>query len=375
MGRQHGSSNSAHWIWLGLVRNHSKTLDFYWADGSSATYRNWRYGCPDSREGEDCVLLTVFREKSSHWCNFKCDSNFDHVICQRLITDGPLSEEKVVTESSLIPFHTSWIWSDPFIVPEIGSTTPTPLSKRTFPPDQRPQIYNRTDVCPGGWAYNKDKCYKFFEETMTKEQAVYKCHFNGGNIVTVRNDEEQMFIVEYAYYLNEASEAFWLGAQRIGPNQDDFAWQDGSHLNYTNWSDHEPDNRNQSEYCVVVNDIAKYFGQWLDSPCSQMYHVVCEQKANFPESTTAARIQPPVNLEQNFQVKESQNGSTIFLIFLVIALSVTVTVLLSILYRLNTNLNQRSDEGNINFARLYNDGISLGQENQEESPYSEPNFP
>ena len=68
LGRQYYTLSGVHWAWLGAMRpSADRQSPFTWPDGTEFDYSNWRPGCPDTRAGENCVLMTVFRDRPSHW--------------------------------------------------------------------------------------------------------------------------------------------------------------------------------------------------------------------------------------------------------------------------------------------------------------------
>lgn len=292
MGRRHYTQSGVHWVWLGAVRNISDSDEFYWKDGSSLNFTNWRDGCPDRRAGENCVLMTIFKDRPSHWCNFKCDSNHDHVICQKPWTnDSSLRVNEVTTSSTYNPTY-----QRPPLSPtrtgsgssrtdywggwnSFGSRGPGSVGHDLVPSD--------SDECDFGWEFKTNKCYKFVGENVTGEEARYYCQRWNAQPLTIHSEEEQTWAVDYAFYKNEAKEAVWLGAARNldGNGSGVIAWRDGRPMDYTNWSPHEPDNRNKSENCVAMNDMRKFFGRWIDAPCTLHFHLICEKTAKRPLST------------------------------------------------------------------------------------------
>ena len=68
----------------------------------------------------------------------------------------------------------------------------------------------------------------------------------------------------------------WIGGYRTGLGQSDFAWEDGSDWNYTNWKSEQPDNLGGNgewmrEDCVHTNfnvtQTREGNGYWNDIPC------------------------------------------------------------------------------------------------------------
>lgn len=51
--------------------------------------------------------------------------------------------------------------------------------------------------------------------------------------------------------VNSWSDSIWVGAQRFAKGAP-FQWNDGSALDYTNWSKWDPNNYNNNEDCLMV---------------------------------------------------------------------------------------------------------------------------
>ena len=383
LGRQHYTMSGVHWIWLGAYRNTSDTKEFFWKDGSTFNFTNWREGCPDNRVSENCVLMTVFRDRPSHWCNFKCESNYDHVVCQKEYTND--TNEVVSTPQSLSPFYST---PRPRIRPTIplyppGESPIRPLRPR---PSSRPAIWLETHECDIGWDFKNNKCYKFIGENITGEEARYYCKRFGesAKALTITTEAEQTWAVEFAFYKNEAKDAIWLGAARIGPNT--VAWRDGSPMNYSNWSPHEPDNRNNSENCVALNDMAKFFGRWLDAPCGLKFHLICEKKAKIPlkdpvinasnwnevfgdVTEKPLRIRAPEQFD-GLKVSRSSVAISGFMITMLVFLTIIVIMLSFVVYYQRKVIQRNMRESRVN---IYYASQGPGYEEYEEPKYNEGN--
>lgn len=92
IARHYSTASGVHWVWLGghrIKRNQTNDSDesltaspvfssakqtnqtvnreFQWEDGSAFNYSGWRYNCPDKRRDEDCILMSIFQSRPSHW--------------------------------------------------------------------------------------------------------------------------------------------------------------------------------------------------------------------------------------------------------------------------------------------------------------------
>ena len=347
LGRLHYTLSGVHWVWLGATRDTSDLTQFNWKDGSVFNYTNWRDGCPDNRVGDDCILMTIFRDRPSHWCNFRCESNYDHVVCQKEYTEDVSSPTSTPS----------------YIFPNIRKTTRLPVFRR-FPYRPRRPFYPMTipseyDECDFGWDFKNNKCYNFISQNVTGEQARYYCQRFGDDAqaLTITSEAEQSWAVDYAFFKNEAKEAVWLGAVRVGPEANDIKWRDGSVMNFTNWSPHEPDNRNKSENCVAMNDMPKFFGMWLDAPCSLKFHLICEKKAKIPLRLNETlledvMISSSLDSQQQDPSNDSSEATTsslvAFLMFVIIMLSLSTASLGYIVLNQKKEMNRNLRESRVN---------------------------
>ncbi|RWS18621.1 macrophage mannose receptor 1-like protein, partial [Leptotrombidium deliense] len=73
--------------WIGATRPNHSFERFVWPNGTFVEFNKWGNECPKNKEGANCVLLAVFKDKPSIWCNHKCDSNYNRVICEKALTE------------------------------------------------------------------------------------------------------------------------------------------------------------------------------------------------------------------------------------------------------------------------------------------------
>src|SRR5690606_22297280 len=103
--------------------------------------------------------------------------------------------------------------------------------------------------CEGeGWIPFKDeKCFKLFEEWMTREKAQILCANakllsdpNPPVLATVETEEEQQFLNSYIYETSQVETNVWIGAKRGEENQ--FVWDNGEFVGrkFSNWAKDAP---------------------------------------------------------------------------------------------------------------------------------------
>lgn len=122
--------------------------------------------------------MSIFQSRPSHWCNYKCDTNQDHVICQKIM---PIeTTEQKANRSN-----------------EINET--------------QTELSTGENSCDIGWTLNENYCYKFFETNQTWSYANTMCLKNNAYLLTVNSESEQMFVQNYLFTISGALEAVWLG--------------------------------------------------------------------------------------------------------------------------------------------------------------------
>jgi len=153
--------------------------------------------------------------------------------------------------------------------------------------DEKPQSQD----CPDGWDYfdHTKSCYKRFSNSslVSWMNAQYTCRQHGGNLAKIHDEETNTYVNGIAGGLNA-----WVGLIRIGPLvnpkplNSQWAWIDGSPLDYSNWVSGQPDNNNGDEFCGQINRSGNS-GIWNDVTCndttiSEAENFICERKEYSP---------------------------------------------------------------------------------------------
>lgn len=82
----------------------------------------------------------------------------------------------------------------------------------------------------------------------------------GGHLATIQNDQEQDWVFS-TFNPYASGLGIWIGLQRVG-NTDVFQWITGEPLNYTQWSEGEPNNNLGGENCAEM--LPSRAGKWND---------------------------------------------------------------------------------------------------------------
>ncbi|NXG57368.1 MRC1 protein, partial [Hemiprocne comata] len=222
---------SEKYFWIGLS-NTEEQGSFKWTSGETPLFTHWNTGMPGKEQG--CVAMGT-GIAAGLW---------DVVSCEK--TANFLCKQQAA-----------------------GVLPPTP-------PVQIPAA-----ACAEGWdgASRADSCLKFFVREGNQKKSWFEaeefCREIGGNLVTINRREEQILIWQLASDKGLNTQAFWIGLFLLNPDEG-FAWVDGSPVIYENWDEHEPNNREELEHCVMFNRSPQM--RWNDLRCEHLLNWICETK-------------------------------------------------------------------------------------------------
>ena len=110
--------------------------------------------------------------------------------------------------------------------------------------------------------------YAVCDESMSWDDAKAACEKRGGHLVCINDEKEQQFI--QTIVIGGKKSYYWIGLSDE-KKEGVFEWINGESLTYTNWSEDQPDNWNDSEDSVMLpnrdmqyTDWANAFGTWND---------------------------------------------------------------------------------------------------------------
>lgn len=90
----------------------------------------------------------------------------------------------------------------------------------------------------------------------TWEESQAAAELLGGNLATIRNQEEQDFVFNTFGGFAGTQHLLWIGLYNPtltpGGGEEDFVWVDGSPVTYTNWDLNEPNNALGTEFWVAM---------------------------------------------------------------------------------------------------------------------------
>uniref|UniRef100_A0AAZ1WYV4 Mannose receptor, C type 1b n=1 Tax=Oreochromis aureus TaxID=47969 RepID=A0AAZ1WYV4_OREAU len=198
-------------LWVGLI---FQDLDYVWkwSNGNPYAYLNWDSGHPVSNPGYKCGIIDGAVQYS--WQSSKCNKKLGY-ICY---SEGPLA----------------------------------------------------SGFCTAPWIpYNGHCFYLYRNETKKWSDAQKTCRKEGGDLVSIRNVEDQSFIISQLGYAS--TDELWIGLNDRNRERL-FVWSDHSPVSYTSWDSREPTVTSEQEDCVLIRGEN---GNWADRVCEEKHGFIC----------------------------------------------------------------------------------------------------
>ena len=101
--------------------------------------------------------------------------------------------------------------------------------------------------CDEGYTKVGTKCWKLFEDQKNYLDSLLACNEEGAKLASVTSETEQNWM-----FFMAGSEGVWTGLTDI-LDEGDYSWMDGSLLDYTNWNNGQPNNRDGNQHCVYMH--------------------------------------------------------------------------------------------------------------------------
>ncbi|XP_052889796.1 C-type lectin 37Db-like [Anopheles moucheti] len=110
------------------------------------------------------------------------------------------------------------------------------------------------------------------------------CRSRGMFLMSIRNTAEREAVINFlestGYPKTHDKFMLWMSANDLG-EEGEFHWAStGERVNYSNWSDKEPNDYKSGEDCVVLaywkKGGSKHHYKFNDTPCTRDYQFICE---------------------------------------------------------------------------------------------------
>ncbi|XP_042353414.1 macrophage mannose receptor 1-like [Plectropomus leopardus] len=203
-------------LWTGLNRNQEH--GWHWSNGRPYRYLNWDSGHPLSDPGHTCGIIDSDVQYS--WQSSTCNKKLGY-ICY--------SEGEVIA--------------------------PTQAAGAGF--------------CSRPWIPYSGHCFHLNRTKTTWSDAQKACRKDGGDLVSIRNIEDQSFVISQLGYAS--TDELWIGLNDR-KTEGLFDWSDHSTVSFTSWEFGKPAVFTEKEDCVLIKGEN---GNWADRVCDEKHGFVC----------------------------------------------------------------------------------------------------
>ncbi|KAL5011088.1 hypothetical protein ScPMuIL_013393 [Solemya velum] len=214
-------------VWIGLNDRHNESTWVWLDDTKAITYTNWGPGEPNSHGSENCGEIA----QRGYWTDYPCKLPLQY-ICEK--TADSYSTTVPVTTPFAVSAKCGMFWED-------------------MP--------------------NSPYCYQFNEEQLDWSDARSTCISNGGDLVSIVNNQEQAYLIGHLQTMS--SLAVWTGANDQAVEAG-WRWSDQQPYAFLNWVAGEPGANKNNHDCAVMfaqNNI----GKWDDVDCTVRYGFICKK--------------------------------------------------------------------------------------------------
>ncbi|XP_027276146.1 secretory phospholipase A2 receptor [Cricetulus griseus] len=214
----------AHWIGLSTTDN---GLNFGWSDGTKSPFTYWKD--EESALFGDCV----FADTNGHWHSTACESFLQGAICH-VATETKASEHPVLCPETSVP-----------------------------------------------WIKFKGNCYSFSTvlDSRSFEDAHEFCKREGSNLLAIKDEAENLFLLEEILAFSSSVQMVWLNAQ-FDSNNETLRWFDGTSTDQSNWGIWKPAVDHLKPHPCVALRIPE--GVWQFTPCEDKGGFICKMEADVP---------------------------------------------------------------------------------------------
>ncbi|KAM6436423.1 rheacalcin-1-like [Liasis olivaceus] len=133
--------------------------------------------------------------------------------------------------------------------------------------------------CPKGWMNYRYSCYGYHQEHLSWHDAEADCYSYDvhGHLASILSHNEMQLISRWILKTFKTGKPIWIGMYSAGAGmlRRRWRWIDLAAVHYTNWKESEPDNRNNTEHCVMMSYQSGTL-QWSDTNCSLPLSYLCK---------------------------------------------------------------------------------------------------
>ncbi|XP_032816325.1 C-type mannose receptor 2 isoform X1 [Petromyzon marinus] len=211
------------WLWIGLnSRNPGLIKSWKWSDGTALSFSDFEEGHAEDDEAvRDCAALG---SRGKQWRKLRCDTRLEW-ICK-------------------IPRGSK------------GDKDEIPLSGDTQ------------------WLHHQGDEYLFVQQPLSWIHARLSCTLMGGELASVRDRAEFLYLLHTMQKLSKASlQQWWIGLSMLDGDSE-LQWSDGSLLTFMAWAESRPNAARKFQTCVYMSANK---GTWGDMRCGMKLPAVCKR--------------------------------------------------------------------------------------------------
>uniref|UniRef100_A0A8C3ALJ6 Mannose receptor, C type 1b n=1 Tax=Cyclopterus lumpus TaxID=8103 RepID=A0A8C3ALJ6_CYCLU len=216
---QQAFASGKHKLWIGLVLDPEH--GWQWSDGKPFRYLRWTTGNPTPNPGHNCAFLDSAGEQT--WQSSSCIKKQGY-ICYK---DGA--------------------------------------------PPSPPQI--EQGFCSAPWIPYNGHCFHLHRTIQTWSGAQKECRKESGDLVSIRNVEDQSFVISQLGFAS--TDELWIGLNDI-QTEGLFDWSDHSTVSFTSWEFGKPTVSTDTDDCVLIRGEN---GNWADRSCSEKHGFICMKQS------------------------------------------------------------------------------------------------
>ncbi|XP_074523912.1 galactose-specific lectin nattectin-like [Halichoeres trimaculatus] len=107
-------------------------------------------------------------------------------------------------------------------------------------------------ACPQGWTEYNSRCFKFFYEEKSWDNAENECIKLGGNLASIHTEADLDALLGMIKTSTGKNKQTWVGGHDT-VKENCWRWSDGTPFNFTWWGNKEPNNFKDAEHCMELN--------------------------------------------------------------------------------------------------------------------------
>ncbi|XP_053186720.1 macrophage mannose receptor 1-like [Scomber japonicus] len=203
-------------LWTGLILDPEH--GWQWSNGEPYRYLNWDSGHPLSSPGQLCGIANG--EVMYSWQSSLCNKKLGYICYSKGVV-----------------------------------ARPTTADTRGF--------------CSRPWIPYNNHCFHLNRAKKSWSDAQRECRKEGGDLVSIRNVEDQSFVISQLGY--GPTDELWIG-MNDRKKEGVFDWSDHSTVRFTSWEYESPSISTDQKDCVLIRGK---IGNWADRVCEEKHGFIC----------------------------------------------------------------------------------------------------